>query len=82
MYKAVRHGFGRRCGTIFTTVQDGRAGVTERPPKLSMGEAASPVCFELAKRLKKAPRALAQEIANSLKPIQGWRGWKWRAADI
>ena len=45
--------------------------VTERPPKLSMGEVASPVCFELAKRMKKAPRALAQEIANSLKPIKG-----------
>src|SRR5271155_2151722 len=45
--------------------------VTERPPQLSMGEAASPVCFELAKRMKKAPRALAQEIANSLKPIKG-----------
>jgi arginyl-tRNA synthetase len=45
--------------------------VIERPPKLAMGEAASPVCFELAKRLKKPPRALAQEIANSLKPIKG-----------
>jgi arginyl-tRNA synthetase len=45
--------------------------VTERPPKLSMGEVASPLCFELAKRLKKPPRALAQEIANSLKPIPG-----------
>ena len=45
--------------------------VTERPPKLAMGEVASPVCFELAKRLKKPPRALAQEIANSLKPIPG-----------
>jgi arginyl-tRNA synthetase len=42
----------------------------ERPPKLAMGEAASPVCFELAKRLKKPPRALAQEIANSLAPIE------------
>jgi len=45
--------------------------VTSRPPKLEMGEAASPVCFELAKRLKKAPRVLAQEIANSLGPIDG-----------
>jgi arginyl-tRNA synthetase len=45
--------------------------VTDRPPKFSMGEVASPVCFELAKRLKKPPRALAQEIANSLKPIPG-----------
>jgi len=43
----------------------------ERPPKLELGEAASPVCFELAKRLKKAPRQIAQEIAGSLPPIAG-----------
>jgi len=42
-----------------------------RPPQLSMGEVASPLCFELAKQMKKPPRALAQEIANSLKPIEG-----------
>jgi len=42
-----------------------------RPPQLSMGEVASPLCFELAKQMKKPPRALAQEIANSLKPIGG-----------
>jgi arginyl-tRNA synthetase len=45
--------------------------VLERPPKLEMGEAASPVCFELAKRLKKAPRQIAQEIATSLPKIAG-----------
>ena len=45
--------------------------VLERPPKLEMGEAASPVCFELAKRLKKAPRQIAQEIAGSLQKIEG-----------
>ena len=45
--------------------------VLERPPKLEMGEAASPVCFELAKRLKKAPRMIAQEIATSLPKIDG-----------
>jgi arginyl-tRNA synthetase len=45
--------------------------VLERPPKLEMGEAASPVCFELAKRLKKTPRAIAQEIAASLPKIEG-----------
>jgi arginyl-tRNA synthetase len=45
--------------------------VLERPPKLEMGEAASPVCFELAKRLKKAPRQIAQEIANLLPKIEG-----------
>ena len=47
------------------------AVVLERPPKLELGEASSPVCFELAKRLKKAPRAIAQEIATSLARIAG-----------
>ena len=45
--------------------------VLERPPKIEMGEAASPVCFELAKRLRKAPRQIAQEIQNGLPPIPG-----------
>jgi arginyl-tRNA synthetase len=45
--------------------------VTERPPKIEMGEAASPVSFELAKRLKRAPRQIAQEIAASLPSIPG-----------
>jgi arginyl-tRNA synthetase len=45
--------------------------VLERPPKIEMGEAASPVCFELAKRLKRAPRQIAQEIATSLGKIEG-----------
>lgn len=45
--------------------------VTERPPKIEMGEAASPVSFELAKRLKRAPRQIAQEIAANLASIPG-----------
>jgi arginyl-tRNA synthetase len=45
--------------------------VTERQPKIEMGEAASPVCFELAKRLKRAPRQIAQEIATGIAPIAG-----------
>ncbi len=45
--------------------------VCERPPRLEMGEVASPICFDLAKRLKRAPRLIAQEIANSIRPIEG-----------
>jgi len=45
--------------------------VLERPPKLELGETASPMCFELAKRLKKAPRIIAQEIADTLPKIPG-----------
>jgi len=62
--KALRHHIHERYKTDVPIV-------TECPPKLAMGEVASPVCFELAKRLKKSPRVLAQEIANSLKPIRG-----------
>jgi arginyl-tRNA synthetase len=62
--KALRHHIHERYKTDVPIV-------TERPPKLSMGEVASPLCFVLAKRLKKPPRALAQEIANSLKRIPG-----------
>jgi arginyl-tRNA synthetase len=45
--------------------------VLEKPPKLELGEAATPVCFELAKRLKRAPRQIAQEIAADLASIPG-----------
>jgi len=45
--------------------------VTEKPPKIELGEIATPVCFELAKRLKRAPRQIAQEIATKLPPIEG-----------
>ena len=45
--------------------------VTERPPRIEMGEIATPVCFELAKRLKRAPRQIAAEIAAQLAPIEG-----------
>lgn len=62
--KALRHHIHERYKTDVPVV-------TERPPKLAMGEVASPLCFELAKRLKKPPRALAQEIANSLKLPEG-----------
>ena len=50
--------------------------VLERPPKLELGELASPVCFELAKRLKRAPRQIAQEIAAEIGPLEGVARWE------
>ena len=38
----------------------------EQPPQIAMGELALPVAFELAKRLRKAPRAIATELAADL----------------
>ena len=45
--------------------------VVELPPKIEFGEMALPVAFELAKRLKKAPRAIAQELQPALAEIAG-----------
>ena len=38
----------------------------EQPPNTAMGELALPVAFELAKRLRKAPRVIAAELAAEL----------------
>ncbi|ADW69092.1 arginine--tRNA ligase [Granulicella tundricola] len=38
----------------------------EQPPSIALGELALPVAFELAKRLRKAPRAIAMELAEAL----------------
>jgi len=54
----------------------------EKPPKLEMGEAASPVCFELAKRLKRAPRQIAQEISTSCQQSLELHELKLRVPDI
>ena len=37
--------------------------VLERPPKVSLGDFATPTAFDLAKKVRKAPRAIASEIA-------------------
>src|ERR1700710_1717600 len=43
--------------------------VIEQPPSIALGELALPVAFELAKRLRKAPRAIATELAAELTAI-------------
>src|SRR6266704_1679711 len=42
-----------------------------RPPRLELGEIASPVCLQLAKQLKRAPRQSAEEIRAEIAPIEG-----------
>jgi arginyl-tRNA synthetase len=41
----------------------------EQPPNIALGELALPVAFELAKRLRKAPRAIATELAAELNAL-------------
>ena len=40
--------------------------VVEQPPDLKMGEFALPVAFELARKLRKAPKIIAAELAEAL----------------
>ncbi len=52
----------------------------ETPPDLRLGEIATPVAFELARTLRKAPRAIAQEIVAALgsapHAIDGFAGFE------
>ncbi|MGO4211958.1 arginine--tRNA ligase [Terriglobus sp. 2YAB30_2] len=43
----------------------------EQPPKIEFGEYALPVALQLAKRVKKAPRAVAEELRPELESIEG-----------
>ena len=43
----------------------------EQPPNVEMGEYALTFCFELAKKLRKAPRKIAEEIIAGIGPIPG-----------
>jgi arginyl-tRNA synthetase len=46
--------------------------VIEQPPKVEFGEYALPLAFELAKKLRKAPRKIAEEIVAGTGPIDGF----------
>jgi arginyl-tRNA synthetase len=46
--------------------------VVEQPPKVELGEYAMPLAFELAKKLRKAPRKIAEEIVAGVGPIEGF----------
>ena len=46
--------------------------VIEQPPKVEFGEYALPLAFELTKKLRKAPRKIAEEIVAKIGPIEGF----------
>src|SRR5215472_5236004 len=43
----------------------------EVPPSRALGDLAVPVAFQLARTLRKAPRAIAQDLAEALGSIPG-----------
>jgi len=46
--------------------------VIEQPPRVELGEYALPLAFELAKKLRKAPRKIAEEIVAGIGSIDGF----------
>jgi arginyl-tRNA synthetase len=46
--------------------------VVEQPPKIEFGEYALPVAFELARKLRRAPRTIAEEIVAGVGEIPGF----------
>jgi len=45
--------------------------VVEQPPKVGFGEYALPLAFELARKLRKAPRKIAEEIVAGIGAVKG-----------
>jgi arginyl-tRNA synthetase len=48
----------------------------ETPPDLRFGEIATPLAFELARKLRKAPKIIAQEIVTALGSLEGFAGFE------
>ncbi len=48
----------------------------EIPPDLKFGELATPIAFELARKLRKAPKVIAQEIVTALTGLEGFAGFE------
>jgi arginyl-tRNA synthetase len=48
----------------------------EIPPDLQFGELATPIAFELARKLRKAPKIIAQEIVAALGALDGFSGFE------
>ena len=45
--------------------------VLERPPQVKLGDLATPLPFELARRLRRSPRQIAAELAAALPKVEG-----------
>jgi arginyl-tRNA synthetase len=47
--------------------------VVDQPPNIALGEYALPLSFELAKKLRKPPRKIAEEIVAGMGQVQGFK---------
>ena len=74
VHQLVRSHMAETIGRLYNLPPDDPAIVDmslETPPRRALGDIAVPVAFALARRLRKAPRAIAQELAGALGAIPG-----------
>jgi len=74
VHDSVRAHVARLLTTIYALDEASLPTVAlEYPPNRQLGDLGTPVAFELARRLRKAPRAIAQEIAGAFGALEGVR---------
>jgi arginyl-tRNA synthetase len=66
--KRVADAFAQRIEALYGVAMPAQ---TEQPKQSSFGEIAVPAAFQLARQLKKAPRAIAQELSASPGTVEG-----------
>src|SRR5687767_15312417 len=70
----LRAHLARLLTTLYSLQADALPAVAlEYPPNRDLGDLGTPLAFELARRLRKAPRAIAQEIAAAFGTLEGIR---------
>jgi arginyl-tRNA synthetase len=74
VYRYFEHQLAKRVGDFLRQTYDVELPeiVIEQPPRVDLGEYALPLAFELAKKLRKAPRKIAEEIVNGIGAIEGF----------
>jgi len=70
---ALRAHIARLLTTLYSLDDSAPAIVLEYPPNRDLGDLGTPIAFELARRLRKAPRVIAQEIAAAFGSLEGIR---------
>ena len=74
VHDSVRAHLARLLATLYALDETTLPTVAlEYPPSRDLGDLGTPVAFELARRLRKAPRAIAQEIAGAFGTLKGVR---------
>jgi arginyl-tRNA synthetase len=71
---ALRAHLSQLLGSLYSLDEPARPSIAlEVPPNRELGDLGTPVAFELARRLRKPPRAIAQEVASAFGTLDGIR---------